>query len=75
MLLRDAERKNYRVGFSPIRLTERTVDIRGMDSQGHWAFSPDENVCVVYRSAEQGGYPIIGGDELQGEVWKLLPED
>lgn len=73
-LLRRAKRRGYRVQFAPYQLTEKSVDMIGMDSRDHWNLALNENFCVVYHSADQGGYPIIDGEELLEEVWKLLPE-
>ena len=73
-LLQGVERRGYRIGISPIQLKESSVDIGVLDSSWHWHFYMDEDTCVIYDSAEKGGYPIIDGGELLEQVWALLPE-
>ena len=73
-LLQDVERRGYRIEISPVQLKESSVDIGVLDSSRHWHFYMDENTCVIYDSAEKGGYPIVNGDQLLEQVWALLPE-
>ena len=73
-LLQDVERRGYRIGFSPVQLKESSVDIGVLDSSRHWHFYMDEDICVIYDSAEKGGYPIVNSEELLEQVWTLLPK-
>lgn len=72
-LARGTERREFRVRRSPW-LSESSVEINGRDSEGLWHIYLDEDTCVVYDSAEKGGYPIINGEELLEQLWALLPE-
>ena len=72
-LLRGAERRGYRVSFAPLQLQERSVDIGVLAGSRHWHLYLDGDTCVLYGSAEKGGYPIIDGGELLEQVWALLP--
>ena len=73
-LLRDVERQGCRVSFAPMQLQERSVDIGVLESTRHWHLYMDEDTCVMYDSADKGGYPIIDGEDLLEQVWALLPE-
>ena len=72
-LLRGAERRGCRVSFAPLQLQERSVDIGVLESSRHWHLYMDEDTCVIYESADKGGYPIIDGGGLLEQVWALLP--
>lgn len=64
----------FRKQFAPHQLTENTVEITGMDSRDHWHILFCEDACVIYDSAEKGGWPIQNSDELWAEVLALMPE-
>ena len=73
-LLQGQTRSRFRRQFAPIQLTDTSVEITGMDSRGHWHFSLDADMQVVYDSAEKGGWPIQNGEALLTDVWDILNE-
>ncbi len=73
-LLQGQTRSRFRRQFTPIQLTDTSVEITGMDSRGHWHFSLGADMQVVYDSAEKGGWPIRNGEALLTEVWDILNE-
>lgn len=73
-LLQGQTRSRFRRQFTPIRLTDTSVEITGMDSRDHWHFALDADMQVVYDSAEKGGWPIQNGEALLTEVWDILNE-
>ena len=73
-LLQGQTRSRFRRQFTPIQLTDTSVEITGMDSRDHWHFALDADMQVVYDSAEKGGWPIRNGEALLTEVWDILNE-
>lgn len=73
-LLRGVERRGYRVGVFPVQTRDSSMEIGVLGDGWHCHLYMDEDTCVIYDSAEKGGYPIIDGEVLREQVWALLPE-
>ena len=73
-LLQGVERRGYRIGVFPVQTRDSSVEIGVLGDGWHCYLYMDEDTCVVYDSAEKGGYPIVNSDQLLEKVWALLPE-
>lgn len=73
-LLKNGRAWHFPVFFAPYQATQNTVEIRGRgEKSGHWIILFNEGKCVVYESADKGGYPILNAEELWSEVLELMP--
>ena len=71
-ILSKAERKNYRVKFTPVWQGDMKYNIDIVDAKHNIQFITLGNVNVVYSDSSKGGYEIINSEEIIGKLDALF---
>ena len=71
-ILSKAERKNYRVKFTPVWQGDMKYNIDIVDAKHNIQFITLGNVNVVYSDSSKGGYEIINSEEIIVEISELF---
>ena len=71
-ILSKAERKNYRVKFTPVWQGDMKYNIHVTDHKNKQQFLTLGNVNVVYSDGSKGGYEIIKSEEIIAEIDSLF---
>lgn len=73
-ILSKAERKNYKIKFSPVYQGDMKYNIDIVDAKNNVQFITLGNVNVVFKDSSKGGYEILNYEEIIAEIDAVLKE-
>ena len=71
-ILSKAERKNYKIKFSPVYQGDMKYNIDIVDAKNNVQFITLGNVNVVFKDSSKGGYEILNYEEIIAEIDAVL---